>query len=871
MKGEPLALRGCAPTPLASYLKALGVLRLVSSPANHVSGEAADPRARGWWENECFHLRTTLGRDALLRFFLHDYAPSPIIAPWNGRAGFLEGDAGEESSRGGALLMRAVETSECRRLESMRCTVGLLRNNAHLGEYNRLRALAKRLKDALKSLKGEEKRRNDAERARVEKEAKTVKSLLLPSLRSETAAHHVAYIDACYVLTAEEAAAPLLGSGGNDGSRDFGVNFAESLGDLVDFGDGSPTTRAHTELESALLDISRRAETRGSMGQFSPGQGGPNGTIGYEGYNPLNAWDIVLALEGTVAFAGTLTRQWGATGGSRAAFPFTFEPTGAGTGSLSSEDPNRPRGEFWTPLWTKPATFSEAASIFAEGRLTVGERTARNGLDAARSVARLGAARGIGGFQRYSIIQPDSKMPYQATPLGRLHTPDRPRRDLAADLDAGDWLSRARRLVGNKKTAPARARQAMRRLEDALFDMTVANRESDGARNALMAMGGLVSWLASSPAARKDSRPPPLLSPDWLLDADDGSAEFRVAAALASLGLPTLARPARVEAQEPDAEHPVRGELDGAHREPTGAEETPDSTSRASAPVASEDPAGALDRSSSRAAPPMAAHFAPVDEGRFLYRGSLGRFRAWSAGDTPPTMVWGAGPLVPNLIAVLERRLVDASTRGLDDKPLGGATTARLADVAAFLSADFDDARCAALLAGLVWARPARLRSAAGQTGPAPVPFAYAALKPLFTPDAALRTAEALPPTARLPVPRGLIARLRAGGNGRDGRATDAAVRLALARARASGLPAPFAEARSGSRGSASEGGRMGAGVPADRLAAALLIPIGERGLPALLERAYPSPPTDDEHDHGTATTAVRGLDVGGQASRDRD
>ena len=52
MRGEPLALHGCAPTPLASYLKALGVLRLISSPANHVSREAADQHARGWWENE---------------------------------------------------------------------------------------------------------------------------------------------------------------------------------------------------------------------------------------------------------------------------------------------------------------------------------------------------------------------------------------------------------------------------------------------------------------------------------------------------------------------------------------------------------------------------------------------------------------------------------------------------------------------------------------------------------------------------------------------------------------------------------------------------------------------------------------------------
>ena len=832
MTGEPLALHGCAPTPLASYLKALGVLRLVSSPANHVSGTAADPRARGWWENECFHLRTSLTRDALLHFFLYDYAPSPIIAPWNGRAGFLEGDAGDASSRGGAVLMRAVESSACCRLELMRRTVSLLRNNAHLGEYDRLRALAKRLKEVSKTLKGEQKRLNDAQKGRFEKEAQAVKSLLLPSLRSQTASHHVGYIDACYVLSTDEAAAPLLGSGGNDGSRDFGVNFAEALQALVDFSDGSPTVRAGAELESALLDAVRRAAEHGSMGQFSPGQGGPNATTGYEGYNPLNAWDVVLAMEGTLAFAGALTRRWGATSGSRAAFPFTFEPTGAGTGSLSSEDPYRPRGEVWTPIWSKPATFAEAAAVFAEGRLTLGERTARTGLDAARAVARIGAARGIGGFERYSILQPDTKMPYQATPLGRFDTPDRPRRDLVSDLDAGDWLNRARRLIGNKRTAPARARQAMRRLEDALFQMSAAHRRSDGTRNALMALGSLVSWLASSPTARKDVRPLPPISSDWIRTADDGSAEFRVAAALAALGLPApaLAAP-RLQVQTSET---ARSDANG----------TADGSSTAGRTQPAAESAGAPRQTRSNAAPPMATHFAPLDERSFCYRGSLGARRAWSGDHAPPTAVWGAGPLVPNLIAVLERRLVEASTRGLEDKPLAAATVARLADVAAFLSADFDDARCAALLAGLVWARPARLRAASGQTDTSPVPFAYAALKPVFAPDAALRAAGALPATARMPVPPGLVARLRGGGDSGDGQATDAAVRLAMGRARASGLPTPFGAASKRSQAA----GRMGAGVSADRLAAALLIPIGDRALATLVERAYPGAPTDDDH-----------------------
>ena len=859
MRGEPLALPGCAPTPLASYLKALGVLRLISTPANHVSGAAADPHARGWWEDECFHLRTTLGRDALLRFFLRDYAPSPIIAPWNGRAGFLEGDAGETSSRGGAVLMRAVENSECRRLESMRRTVGSLRGNDHLGEYNRLRARAKQLQDASKKLEGEEKKLNDAGAKRVEKEARAVKSLLLPSLRSETDSHHVGYVDACYVLAADEAAAPLLGSGGNDGSRDFGVNFAEMLQALIDFSDGGPTVRAGAELESALLDVVRRAEEHGSMGQFSPGQGGPNATTGYEGYNPLNAWDVVLYMEGTLAFAGALTRRWGATGGGRAAFPFTFEPTGAGTGSLSSEDPNRPRGEVWTPLWSRPATFSETAAVLAEGRLTLGGRTARTGLDAARSVARIGAARGIGGFERYSIVQPDSKMPYQATPLGRFNTPDRPRGDLVADLEAGDWLGHARRLVDDRKKAPARARQAMRRLEDALFQMTDANRKSEGTRNALAALGGLVGWLASNPTARKVLKPPPALSADWVREADDGSAEFRVAAALATLGLPDPARaPRPSDAPPPETAQPGGSGADGEPRHDrnqtrrAGAQPGGDGADDAS-PSARQAPpadasAGGPGPGRSNLAPPMAAHFAPLDERTFFFRGGLSTRRGWSADDGPPAVVWGAGPLVPNLTAVLERRLVEASTRGLEDKPLSAATAARLADVAAFLSADFDDARCAALLAGLVWARPTRLPSAPRQPGAAPVPFAYAALEPVFTPDAALRAIGALPGAARLPVPPGLVAGLRAGGDGRDGRATDAAVRLAFGRARASGLPTPFDAARPGSRRSLPAGGRMGAGVAAGRLAAALLIPLGDGDLTALIERAWPGALTDDDN-----------------------
>ena len=45
-----IVLDGCAPVPLAGYLKALGVFRLIA--------EQADTEARGFWRNERFVLRT---------------------------------------------------------------------------------------------------------------------------------------------------------------------------------------------------------------------------------------------------------------------------------------------------------------------------------------------------------------------------------------------------------------------------------------------------------------------------------------------------------------------------------------------------------------------------------------------------------------------------------------------------------------------------------------------------------------------------------------------------------------------------------------------------------------------------------------------
>jgi CRISPR-associated protein Csx17 len=805
-------LDGCAPTPLASYLKALGVLRLVSSPENNVKGEAADAAARGWWTNERFYLKTRLDRGALLRFFLEDYAPSPIIAPWNGRAGFLEGDAGTDSSRTGARLMKAIERSTAKRLDSMRDVIATLRQEPMLVQYDKLRAEAKAASDEEKRATGEAKQAAAKRRKSLTRQAEAIKSALLPSLRSNSDARHLRFMDACFVIAEDERAAPLLGSGGNDGSRDFGVNFAEALEALFDFNTGAPRAGTRTELEVAILALAQPLETRGSIGQFGPGQGGPNGSTGYEGWNPLNRWDVLLVLEGTLLFAGALTRRWGVEVSGRAAFPFTFEPSRAGSGALSTEDLNAPRGEIWTPLWGKPSSLTEIEALLAEGRLTVGRVTARTGLDAARAVARLGVSRGLAAFERYSLIQPDAKMPYQATPLGRFATPRQPRHDPIADLDAGGWLTRLRGALG--KNAPARARIAVRRLDDALFEIAREGAQPEELQAALTALGEVLSWLATSREGREKVTPPPRLGQQWVYEAADQSAEFRIAAALASVGWPERKRYDEAE-QEDQGSAPVS----------TPEDEQPENGNAPSDSAAVQASTHIESSVEGRFPPPMAAHFAAIQEGSISRR-----FRRWADNDSP-TVVWGAGSLVQNLIAVLERRLIEQPMRGLDDKPLGGLTSADLGAIAAFLEGPpaFDDARCAALLAGLVWAQPARLAPRRNEDH-APLPFAYAALKPLFTRDHDLRagsssrgnTRQFLSAIGTLPIPPGLPARIRRGD-------VEGGVREALGRARASGIVSPFAVSA-----------KFGGGTDPARLAAALLIPIGETALTQLMNRAYP-------------------------------
>lgn len=753
MATEVIRLDGCSATPLANYLKALGILRLVSSPSNNVSGLAADAQVRGWWEHERFHLTTHLGTDALIRFLLNDYAPSAIITPWNGGSGFYPKD-----------------------------------NKEGMGPFNepvapRFQAIA----TAIAVAAGEIQRRGWTVRP---KDAE--KASLIMALRGRLPDSALHWLDAAVALSGGRLSFPqLLGSGGNDGRLDFTNTFMRRLvaarGGLFNAATGAPTPGSERLLRAALVDEPVRGLSSYPTGQFAPGAaGGANATSGgYDGDPHTNPWDFVLALEGAVLFAGGATRRHQGATESGASFPFTVRTTAAGWGGLVDADRDSVRAEFWAPLWRRPAGCDELDGLLKEGRATLRGRAARDGLDFARAAATLGTSRGVTAFQRYGFAKRQGNM-YLAAPLGiraASHAPETA--ELIDDLDAGVWLPNVRRLAQDKK-APARARQIMKRFQDCLFALSDAQATPVTVQNALETLGEVVDWLSTSPEAKAASRPPPLLRSAWLRRGDDGSAEFRTAAALASLGLPPASRPS------------------------AGAE-------------------AAMSDTPPNVPAPMAAYRAPVDPATVARR-----FREWDVGGEHRGTVWGARSLVANLVAMLERSSVTSTV----DRLLVAAAPAGPDVIARFLAEGFDDRRCARLLGGLVWAQPAPLPRPERVDTVSP-PFAYAALKLLFAPSSvvgAITRPMDDDYARRIPVPPGLVAGLRRGD-------VDGAVRSALGRALASGLASPFARRSSNSATTTA----FGAGVVGPRLAAALLIPIRDDQLRTLLDRAYPTSKEDED------------------------
>lgn len=180
MSQNEITLHGCTPIPLAGYLKAIGILRIVS--------QQADPNAQGWWERDVFHLRCRMNEDELTGFFIEDYQPTPIVGPWGARSGFYAGSS-EKSAR---EALDSIAGSTTGRLEWFRTIITATRTT--LEKHN----------------------------VTEKPEPGAPKDALMRILRNELPDSMLEWLDCVYVLLEDRTAfPPVLGTGGNEGSGSY--------------------------------------------------------------------------------------------------------------------------------------------------------------------------------------------------------------------------------------------------------------------------------------------------------------------------------------------------------------------------------------------------------------------------------------------------------------------------------------------------------------------------------------------------------------------------------------------------------------------------------------------------------------------------
>ena len=482
-------LDGCAPAPLAHYLKGLGILRLVA--------EQVDPDVRAWWEGNHFRLATTLTREKLEGFFLHQYRPTPVFNPWGARSGFYSGGP-EKSAR---ESVSQIENSSSSRLAPFRQTIKVVRS-VIVGTTA-------------------ERKPSDSEKER-----------LILALRSNVRGPACRWLDTVVALIGAGdnlslALPPIFGTGGSEGSGGYPSAFMSAVVESI-----VQRNWDHAVAGMLFAETTLKSHWHQSMGQFAPG-------------GASTPWDMLLAFEGACVLRSSVGGRTSTDSQRWMSSPFYVAPRSSGYMSGSRLDEKYlnkgreypGRGEQWLPMWGRPSSFSEVQRIFVHGRAASKTGRATDGWSMARAVAGFGVSRGIPEFLRYGYQQRNNQATHFAIPLGRFRVSTSTKPATSSCLDDLDrWLRSLHRIAhpaGNEKATrvPSRLTTAYRRLSNALFSVIGQQTIASQWQDVLLRLGDVEGIMQRGTGFA--AQPAPRLRPEWVAASDDGTPEYRLALSFA--------------------------------------------------------------------------------------------------------------------------------------------------------------------------------------------------------------------------------------------------------------------------------------------------------------------------------------------------
>ena len=660
-----IELKGCKAEPFISYLKSLGIHRLLSEQL-YEKEKAKNPNLpeiKSFWKDRKFHLNSPFSRERIIKFFLEEYEPTPIVSPWNGGSGFYEGDNTDG--------IDSILSSTHKRFELYRNVIRQIQEWSHFffrnlsikdlliiaGKYENDKKIPiyrveiekniEKLKSKLPSETSSvltsystEILKDKSDSSQVfsgtiyDKTIKTLEKLrtalklksrsenkekLIQLCRNQLPETVVEWIDASCVIASggEMFYPPILGSGGNDGRLDFSNNFMKCLKHLLldDKRNDESLSMLRNSLFSSLSDSFDKFPT----GFFDPGRaGGYNQGTGIEFKNiPVNLWEIILSMEGAIVWGSVVSNKYGNKRDKLLSSPFTVRPRGVGYASSSKNDEDSARAEIWIPLWNKPVNFNELRAFIGKGRVDVSSKGSRktvkagNTIEFAEAVASLGTDTGVDDFVRYSILERRGKS-YIALPAGVIKVNVRKEADLARELQT--HLNYTDRFLKNKfVNIPHSFQSARLQIDESLFELLIKGG-AVRAKHLIASIGKLEKLLSNIKNDKNITTPAGVLSPQWIAQSFDGTPEVNIAAAVASISYTEKVAPIR-------------------------------------------------------------ANLVPV------YK----PFKDWSGQDA-----WKGNSIFSRLLNVLQRRMMDAGRLGCTKNPLWSHIRVTIDDVMSFIGGDLD-------------------------------------------------------------------------------------------------------------------------------------------------------------------------------------
>lgn len=562
-------LYGCQTEPLSSYLKALGIFKILS--------EQKDEEVMCKWENNHLVIKTKCEQDELIRFFSEEYSPSPIMSPWNGGSGFYPNDS--EAKENINKILNLGDKRFCDFISTYKLikeTLGksfpeifgspltledLIEKFTEKGKNKEIEKIKKLKGKIITELENSDKIDKESietlsavGNSKLKSEIKEIgklnndfyqimrdeyKSKIVTKLRDTINERYLEWIDASILVNAEGKPVfpPLSGSGGNEGRLDYSSLFIASLTKVFVNKTNSSTKLLRNSLFGDLTDKLQES----AVGKFDPGKAG-----GFNQGNEIetkivkiNPWDIILMMEGILIWSNSIGRR-NAVRETKIVTPFTVSYSPYGYESSNVSDFKKSL-EIWAPIWNNYAYADELKSLFKEGRVALRGKVVKKGLDFFQAINSLGVDRGITGFLRYCFLVRRGQS-YIALPSGLHRVKYSKYVNLIEDLDFvyRTFEQNLKVIQGTGKTLPQIYESIKRNMYESTYDL-LNNGNPLTAVRLLRAIGRAemsFSRVRGKYENKGGQKLRPLfgLSTNWINKSDDKSSEFRIALSLSSIG-----------------------------------------------------------------------------------------------------------------------------------------------------------------------------------------------------------------------------------------------------------------------------------------------------------------------------------------------